>query len=86
MPDNQPVTKADFEAGMKAMREYIDERTRDMQTELLRGFRVYQEGTSVRMAKLTADVSNIDAATDKRLNLMEERLLQLERRISEKGL
>lgn len=61
MADNEPLTRSDFEAGMKTMHDYIDERTRDMQTELLRGFNVYQEGTSVRMAKLTADVSNIDS-------------------------
>ena len=75
-----------MDAGMKAMREYMDERTRDMQTELLRGFRAYQEGAVIRMAKLTADVGNIDTAADKRLSLLEERLFQLERRIAEKGL
>jgi hypothetical protein len=31
------------------LRDYIDERTRDMQTELLRGFRSYQESTSVTL-------------------------------------
>jgi hypothetical protein len=54
MPENNhtPVTKADFELGLKALRDYIDElrdnirdyfdeRTRDMQTELLRRFRSY---------------------------------------------
>jgi hypothetical protein len=95
MPENNhtPVTKADFETGMKALRDYIDElrdyideRTRDMQTELLRGFRSYQESASVKMAKLSADVGNIDTATDKRLNIVEERLSELERRIAQKGL
>jgi hypothetical protein len=88
MPDNNhnPVTKADFEEGMKALRDYIDERTRDMQTELLRGFRSYQESASVKMAKLSADVGNIDTATDRRLNIVEERLAELERRIAQKGL
>jgi hypothetical protein len=91
MPENNytPVTKADFEAGMKALRDpidalrdnlrdYIDERTRDMQTELLRGFRTYQESASVKMAKLSADVGNIDTATDRRLNIVEDRLAELE--------
>jgi hypothetical protein len=51
MPENNntPVTKADFEVGMKALRDYIDERTRDMQTELLRAFRSYQESTNVTL-------------------------------------
>jgi hypothetical protein len=57
MPNNNhtPVTKADFEAGMKALRDYlrdyIDERTRDMQTELLRGFRSYQESANWNLLK-----------------------------------
>ena len=48
MPDDSPATKADLNAleqrinsTMKELRDYIDERTRDMQTELLRGFRIY---------------------------------------------
>jgi len=95
--DNAPVTKADLAANLQALEQrlekrfeqlthYIDERTRDMQTELLRGFRSYQESTSVRMAKLTADVSNIDTSTDRRIAIVEERLTELERRIAQKGL
>ena len=97
MPDNSPATKADLNAleqrltsslnsTLKEFRDYIDERTRDMQTELLRGFRSYQDGMAVRMAKVTADVSNIDTATDRRLSIVEERLSELERRIAQKGL
>ena len=33
--------KAEIQQGFAQMREYIDERTRDMQTELLRGFADY---------------------------------------------
>jgi hypothetical protein len=68
------------------LRDYIDERTRDMQTELLRGFRAYQEGATIRMEKLSADVSNINVSTDKRIAIVEQRLAELERRIIEKGL
>jgi hypothetical protein len=52
-PQNQPVFKADLDAleqrlmqQFERQREYIDERARDMQTELLRGFRSYQESMS----------------------------------------
>jgi len=66
-PDNRPVTRAELDtvlntalaSAVKELRDYIDERTRDMQTELLRGFRSYQESMNVRVLKLTADVSNI---------------------------
>jgi hypothetical protein len=90
-PPNQPATKADLEAleqrlvqQFERQREYIDERARDMQTELLRGFRSYQESMTVKVAKLTADVSNIDTATDKRIAIVEERLAELERRIAQR--
>ena len=92
-PPNQPATKA--EASLEALeqrllqqferqREYIDERARDVQTELLRGFRSYQESMTVKVAKLTADVGNIDTATDKRIAIVEERLSELERRIAQR--
>jgi exonuclease VII large subunit len=94
-PPSQPATKADLEALEQRLlqqferqfgrqREYIDERARDMQTELLRGFRSYQESMTVKVAKLTADVSNIDTATDKRIAIVEERLSELERRIAQR--
>ncbi len=90
MPENTYATKADLDAMehrmLEEIRHYIDERTRDMQTELLRGFARYEEGASIRLAKLTADVSNIDTATDKRLTIVEDRLTEIERRIIQKGL
>jgi hypothetical protein len=45
----------------------ISTSARDMQTVLLRGFRSNQESMTVKVAKLTADVSIIDTATDKRI-------------------
>lgn len=94
--DNRPVTRAELDtvlnaalstalaSAVKELRDYIDERTRDMQTELLRGFRSYQESMNVRMVKLTADVGNIDTATDKRIAIVEERLSELERKIAQR--
>ena len=70
----------------QGLHDYIDERTRDMQTELLRGFAAYQDSATIRMEKLSADVSNINISTDKRLAVVEQRLSELERRIAEKGL
>ena len=52
-----------------------------MQTELLRGFRSYQDSISIRLAKLTDDTGNIDTATDKRMSNIEERLTQIEQRL-----
>jgi hypothetical protein len=53
VPDNnQAVTKADLTNAVKELREYIDERTRDLQTELLRAFADDNRSTGVRFAKL----------------------------------
>ena len=97
MPDDSPATKSDLAAleerlssplvwPVKELRDYFDERTRDVQTELLRAFRIYQEEMAVKMAKLSSKIGSIATATDRRLNIVEERLSELERRIAEKGL
>jgi hypothetical protein len=47
-------------AGMeKRLREYIDERTHDAETRIVRAFGAYQGPAGVRMRKIEADVSNI---------------------------
>ena len=63
MPDNTPLTKADSDAGIQQLKEYIDERTNDAETRLLRAFSDYNNSASIRFRKLEADTSNIDAST-----------------------
>jgi len=60
--------------------EKTQEFVRDSQTELLRGFDAFSTAFHVRLRKLQADVSNIDAATDQRLTLMERRMFEIEKR------
>jgi hypothetical protein len=64
-----------------ALREYIDERTHDSETRIVRAFGAYQESASVRMRKIEADVSNINASTTQQLDAMQSKLLDLETRI-----
>jgi hypothetical protein len=59
----------------------IAETARDMQTELLRGIAAYAESTSIRMRKLEADQSNLDAALSGRMAVMEKRLFEIEQRL-----
>jgi len=63
------------------LREYIDERTHDAETRIVRAFGAYQESASVRMRKIEADVSNINASTTQPLDAMQSKLLDLETRI-----
>jgi len=54
---------------------------RDMQTELLRGFAAFSEGQTIRLRKVEADQSNLDAALSGRVNVLERRLLEIELRL-----
>jgi hypothetical protein len=63
------------------LREYIDERTHDAETRIVRAFGAYQESAGVRMRKIEADVSNVNASTTQQLDVVQSKLLDLETRI-----
>jgi hypothetical protein len=67
MDSDSPATKADLETAVTWICEYIDERTHDAETRLLRAFNDYNNSASRRFRKLEADTSNIDASTTQRL-------------------
>ncbi len=56
-------------------------RMREMETALVSAFHSYATGVSVRFRKIEADVTNIDAATMARLAALEDRVLEVERRL-----
>jgi len=62
----------------KPLEERLTETMRDMQTELLKGFRAFSEGQTIRLRKVEADQSNLDAAMSGRMNVVEGRLLEIE--------
>ena len=51
----------------------------DTETKLLKAFFAYQEHADVRFRKMTADVSNINASSELRLNNLEQRVIELEK-------
>jgi flagellar biosynthesis/type III secretory pathway protein FliH len=61
------------------------EKMRDMQTELLRGFAGFSEGQNIRLRKVEADQSNLDAAISGRMAVLERRLLEIEMRLGGAG-
>lgn len=63
------------------MLEATQEMVRDAQTELLRGYTSFAESQEIRMRKMTADISNIDASTNLRVLVLERRLLEIEKRL-----
>jgi hypothetical protein len=77
------VQKLDQELAQtrEAILERTQEMVRDAQTELLRGYASFAESQEIRMRKMTADISNIDASTNLRMVVLERRLLEIEKRL-----
>ncbi len=60
-----------MDAKFVAMEDHLTEKMRDMQTELLRGFASFSESQTIRLRKVEADQSNLDAALSGRVNVLE---------------
>ena len=73
-------------AAFREQRDYIDERTRDLQTELLRAFEGFQHAQDIRFRHLAADVSNIRTGTEDRLAALEARVSEIDRRLIVHGI
>jgi hypothetical protein len=70
-----------FTEAMGALEARLVEAMRDMQTELLRGFEAFAASQTIRLRKVEADQSNLDAALSARVDVLERRLLQIEQRL-----
>lgn len=68
---------------LEAMEERLTERMRDMQTELPRGFEAFSAGQVLRVRKVEADQSNLDAALSGRVEILERRLAQIELKLGQ---
>ncbi len=66
---------------LTGMEDRLVEKMRDMQTELLRGFAAFSEAQTIRLRKVEADQSNLDAALSGRVAVLERRLLEIELRL-----
>jgi hypothetical protein len=66
---------------LESMENRIVENMRDMQTELLRGFEAFSGAQSIRLRKVEADQSNLDASLRARVEILESRLAQIELRL-----
>jgi hypothetical protein len=75
---------AELKHYLDEMEARLTERMRDMQTELLRGFAAFSEGQTIRLRKVEADQSNLDAALSGRVAVVEKRLLEIEMRLGTK--
>jgi hypothetical protein len=78
---DQPVTRAQLDAALSAQTDHLVETMRDMQTEVLRAFESWSTGQTIRLRKLEADHSNLDAAASGRIEVLERRLFEIEKRL-----
>ncbi len=83
--DNTPVTRAELREELAAFESRFESRIigrmREMETALVTAFHSYATGVSVRFRKIEAEVTNIDTATLARLAALEDRVLEVERRL-----
>ena len=79
--NDKPVTKAELDAALNAQTDHLVEKMRDMQTEILRAFEAFSAGQEIRLRKLEADQSNLDAALSGRVSIVERRLFEIEKRL-----
>jgi hypothetical protein len=78
-------TRTLLDTRLETMESRLTEAMRDMQTELLRGFAAFSQGQTIRLRKVEADQSNLDAALSGRVNVLEGRLLEIELRLGLAG-
>jgi replicative superfamily II helicase len=70
-----------MEDNLLKMEDKLLEAMRDMQTELLRGFATHSAGMTLRVRKIEADQSNLDASLSGRVEVLEKRLGEIEQRL-----
>jgi len=79
------VLKQEFKQDLRELEvrltDRLTEAMRDMQSELLRGFAAFSEAQTIRLRKVEADQSNLDAALSGRVAVLEKRLLEIELRL-----
>ena len=61
--------------------ERITELVRDAQTEILKAFFPFQESVNVRFRKLEVDSTNTNLALSERMNFLERRLQEIEKKL-----
>jgi len=59
----------------------LTQRLHETETKLLGAFFGYQEHWEVRFRRISADVSNINSASELRINNLEQRVIELEKRL-----
>jgi 5'-deoxynucleotidase YfbR-like HD superfamily hydrolase len=70
-----------FKSRLGESEERLSEQLRDMQTELLKAFLPWQEQIRIQFRELEANTGNSVTATKQRMDVMERRLGEIEKRL-----
>lgn len=76
-PEDAPLTRRD----LAATEERLSEQLRDMQTELLKAFLPWQDQVRIQFRELEANTGNSVTAIKQRMDVMERRLSEIERKL-----
>jgi hypothetical protein len=83
--DETPVTRAEalglFEAMKQELLSGVQDLVRSAQTEIMRTFLQFHEGSHVRIRAIEIKLSTTDAAMNERLSILERRLADIEKRL-----
>jgi len=83
--DETPVTRAEvlglFECMKQELLSGVQDMLRSAQTEIMRTFLQFHEGSHVRIRALEAKFATNDAAVNERLSILERRLAEIEKRL-----
>ena len=61
--------------------EYIDERTHEAETWMVREFGTYWQWAAICLCQIEADLSNVNSSTTQQMDVLQAKLLGLETRI-----
>ncbi len=74
-------SKAEMLEQIERSKDEMLERMRDMQTELLRAFQPWQDQVRIQFRELEVNTGNSIQAVKERMNVLERRLLEIERKL-----
>jgi hypothetical protein len=81
MEQPRPVTAEDLARLKAELLEAFRETLHEMETRLFRAFFQYQEHADIKFRKISADVSNVNTSAEFRLNNLEQRVVEIEKRL-----
>ncbi|MDP8991408.1 MAG: hypothetical protein M3N41_15165 [Acidobacteriota bacterium] len=77
MDNEKPVTRTEFDSGLRGLKDELVDSMRQIETNLLTEFHRYAKGQSARLH----NVEISDSDMKQRLSVLEDRVLALETRI-----